>query len=212
LKLIPGQSDKEIDMTNDEYLWPGIIAIVVVALSPIYWGYIALSDYIDGIGLGLVIADGVFFVLYALMIYVYSSFRRILHDQNNYRGIDVLLTLMIGTCAIFAVGSIALEIFAPVIDDQFGATRHESILIISTLFTVSCTVVFGVLDILIAAVLLRNSQQLPDLMKSFAIVTLIQGVFEVTIIFSFFSILIYPIATLILAMYFLRKPEMVEVV
>ena len=207
-----GQSEKEIGMTNDEYLWPGIISIVVVALSPIYWGYVVLSDYIDGIGLGLVFSDGVFFVLYALMIYVYSSLRRILHDQNNYHRIDVLITLMIGTCAFYAVGSIALEVFAPVIDDQFGGTRHESILTISTLLTVSCIVVFGVIDILIAAVMLRNSQQLPDLMKTFAVVTLIQGVFEVTIIFSVFSILIYPIATLILAIHFLRKPEMVEVV
>lgn len=201
-----------MQMTHNDYLWPGIAAITVAVLTPFYWGYIALSDYVEGVGSGLVLADWVFVLLYALMIYVYLSLKHILNDQNNFRGIDNLLAMLIGTCVIYVVGSIALELFAPLINDSFGETRNESILVLGTVLTVSCTVVWGVLDIIIGVVLLRNAQALPDLIRIFAIVNLIQGIFEVTIIFSFFAIVIFSIACLILAIHFLRKPEMIEVV
>lgn len=198
-------------MNNNDYLTPGIVAIATAILAPTFWLYAALSDYSDGTGLGLVFADWVFLVLGAMAIYVYFSLKDILHNHHNFHKIDALLMMTIATIVIFYLGSLALEIFAPMIDSN-PSSRHETILGLKSLFGAICAVIFGVLDILIANVLWRNKQQLPELLKVFAIVTLIQGIFEVTILFSFFGIFIYAIAMLILAMYFLRKPEMIEVV
>ena len=70
----------------------------------------------------------------------------------------------------------------------------------------------GVAEVLMGCLLLRDGASMPPLVRIFAIITLIMGIFDLTVIFSFVSLFIFPVAMLVLATYFLSKPEMVEVV
>ena len=198
-------------MMNNDYVWPGLAAIALAMLTPVFWLYVALSDYTDGIGQGLVAADWVFLLMGFVTVYVYYALRRILHDHHNFRDLDIFLAMIIAVNVVFYLGGFALELFAPLFGDNLAA-RHESALGLNMLLTAGCTVAFGIIDILIAFVLMRNSAQLPYPVKVFAIVTLIQGIFELTILFSFFTAVIYPVALIVLAVYFLRKPETIEVI
>ena len=80
------------------------------------------------------------------------------------------------------------------------------------LLSVLCSVAFGVVDIVIAALLLRDRDELPQLLLAFAIVNLIVGLLELTVVLAFAAVVVLPIAVLILAAHFLREPEVIEIV
>tara|TARA_B110001450_G_scaffold170052_1_gene158509 strand:+ start:80 stop:256 length:177 start_codon:yes stop_codon:yes gene_type:complete len=52
----------------------------------------------------------------------------------------------------------------------------------------------------------------PTLLKIFAIMSVIQGVVGMTVFFAGILIFIIPVTFIILAMFFLRKPESIEIV
>jgi hypothetical protein len=95
--------------------------------------------------------------------------------------------------------------------DQDG-NQHttDSILDISFFMAMAGIFTYGLISFLIGSALLYKFQDLPTLLKYFAIMTLILGVFKLTVVFGFSSILFFPISLLILAFYFIHKPEMIE--
>lgn len=196
-------------MENNDYFWPAIAALALAVLFPAYW---TLEVFAGGMELGLSNMirgfrpiDVLFLVIGALMIYGYHSFRRQLNDYHNYRRIDVLLIIMMCGCALFHFGGFALHIVLSLLAPEY-------LQLALTVFGLGCILLFGVIDIVIAVFLLRDSAQLPDLVRMFAIVNLVMGIVEVTILFSFSVIVIFPIALLMLALNFIRKPEVIEFV
>ncbi|MEM7279417.1 MAG: hypothetical protein AAF385_14990 [Pseudomonadota bacterium] len=196
-------------MKSNDYLWPGIASIVVAVGMPFYWLVLAgaadLSDYTHRLPEGPQLADLVFVALGILMIYVYMSLRRILHDHYNYHGADLPITLLIITCALFHVGTLLLDYVG-------GQLIPDSFALAAGLLWVFFVVLFGVLDIVLAIMLLKDRTQLSDLFFAFAIINLVMGIFELTIIFSFTSLVLYPLTLLILTVAFLRRPREIEFV
>ena len=92
------------------------------------------------------------------------------------------------------------------------ADYEEIALTIGIVVLVGSVVLGGVSEILIGCLLLRDSNTMPPLVRIFAIITLIMGVFDLALIFSFISLFIFPVSMLVLAIYFMSKPEMIEVV
>jgi len=194
-------------MNNNDYFWPGIAAIAMVVLFPVYWIYeiatmgFSFSDYTYSAGS----ASWVFLLIGVLNVYVYYAFRHQLYNHYNYRGVDVVLGILIAVCGVFSLGIFAVDALSP----WFG-TSYNSIVLAS--IWIGSLIVFGVLDILLAVLLLRNAKELPDLVRTFAIVNLLLGIFEVTVLFSVAVIFVFPIAMFILALNFWRKPEVIEIV
>ena len=81
----------------------------------------------------------------------------------------------------------------------------------SWIFTASI-IVFGIIDILIGVILLAGRDELPEQFKTFAVVNLIMGVFEVTFFMSPIVLVLLPVVTILIALIFFRKPEMLEIV
>ena len=185
-----------------DYLLPGIIALFLAIIFPVYWVLMfnsRLEEVANWAGLiqpKLDIYSWVFLFIGAISIYLYAYLKKILHDQLNFKKVDVLLTLIIINSAIFYSGIFAL--------DWTTTGVH--------IFGVICIVIFGILDIVIGILLLANNRDLPSYLVILAVISLLLGLFEVSVIFSIASIVIYPLYLMFLAVFFLRKPETVEVV
>ena len=145
--------------------------------------------------------DILFLTVGALTAYLYYALKRILHDHNEYHRTDLVLTGLIGFCAFFYLGLLIIAAF----------TAAESEFIFSA-FWIGGLIIFGVMDITLGILLLRDAKQLPDMIRMFATVNVILGICELSVILSFATVLIYPISALILALHFLRKPDLIEIV
>lgn len=73
-------------------------------------------------------------------------------------------------------------------------------------------VIGGAMDLMLGIQLLRDSGHMPGLAKTFAVVILTNGICSLSLIFSGLSLILFPVAALILALMFLRKPEVLEFV
>ena len=73
-------------------------------------------------------------------------------------------------------------------------------------------ILFGILDIILGIALLRAAVPVPSVLKIFAVIAIIQGVFEVSLFLSFMTLFIFPLAMIILAAAFMRNPDSIEVV
>jgi hypothetical protein len=204
-------------MQNNDYLSPALAAFILALIFPAYWIYVVVGGgasmpeaYYANV-LKFDISDWVYLALGALEIYVYLSLKRVLHDRLNFRSIDILIFLIVFNTAIFH-GQFFADLSIYLAGDKIGIDTRELILDISYFMTIAGIFAYGVISFLIGAVLLYKFQNLPNLLKYFAVMTLILGGFQLTLVFGPASILLFPISLLILAFYFIQKPEMIEVV
>lgn len=93
-----------------------------------------------------------------------------------------------------------------------GQDAREAMELIATGVTFACLIAFGVIDIVIGVILLTKGNELPSTLKVLAVISIIQGILELSVILFFLVIITFPIYMIILAIYFLRKPETLEVV
>jgi hypothetical protein len=196
-------------MKNNDYLIPGIASILVAVLSPLYWLFVFSSNEFDSDNYYVSNEFGFTNVLLLLIgiltVYIYHSLRNILHDHHNYRRVDWVLFSMIGICVLFYAGTFLLDLVSIV----FGGSVGEAVV---PWLWVASIVMFGIVDILLAVMLLTDRHELSGLIIGFAALTLIIGILELSVIFSFAVIFLFPVAALILAAHFLRKPETIEIV
>ncbi len=87
-----------------------------------------------------------------------------------------------------------------------GAVNGNVILTFSTL------IVFGVLDVVLGVILLTKSAELSPLIKVFAVITIIQGIMEVTVILSPVTFIIFPVALILLSILFIKQPEALDII
>ena len=195
-----------------DYLLPGIVAISLAIIFPVYW--VLMFNYRlegDANWAGLIeykfdIYSWLLLLIGATSIYLYASFKKILHDQLNFKAIDVLLTLMIINSAIFFTAVFVADVLS------YYELAHGWTTVGVHIFSVICMVIFGILDIVIGIVLLANNKQIPTYLTILAAISILLGLFEISVIFSIASIILFPIYLLFLATMFLHKPETVEVV
>jgi len=204
-------------MQNNNYLFPSIAALILATIFPIYWfGQIsfgmpsieaALMENVSTINF----SDAIFLAIGLLSIYVYLNLRKILNEQLNFKSTDLLLALVIGAHAIHIL-TLGLDLTAVTMTQQ-GLHENRGVFIgigLAALF--AGNIMFGLLDILVGAVLLKNADNLPTLVKIFALITLIQGVMGISIVFSAATLISFPVSLIVLAVYFLSKPTTIEVV
>jgi len=196
-------------MKNNDYLLPGIAAIAVAILYPFYWIVVINLDQLnfssEFIHLPTGISSFIFLAVGALSFYLYYGFMQLLHDQHNFKGADIALISILVITIIFHLGTFILDLASPWLGQDLSNGLSSWLLILSI-------IIYGVVDILLAIILLRQRENLSSLINAFAIINLVMGILEVTVIFSFATLVIFPLVAIILAMVFLRKPEMIEIV
>lgn len=191
------------------YLLDGVAALALAVLFPLYW-IIEIGSHGDDFDLasvinGLQVNDLLFLTVGLLNAYFYVSVRRILFDHHHYSRLNIVFALMIGLCAVFYLGTFAIDALA-------GPNPSESVQTLMFMLTIGSLVVFGVLDIVVGALLLMEGDRLSSLVRVFAIVSLVQGIVEITVVLSPLTLFLFPVSTALMAVYFLREPEAVEIV
>lgn len=196
-------------MKNNDYLLPGISAIVLAFLFPLSWLSLAGTDFsnIENIQYEAQLGGTslLFLIVGIISIFVYYSLMKILHDHYNYRKADFILITTIIVQGIYTFGSFAIEVSGiwldPIVTGQ----------LLGWLFMASL-VTFGIIDIVMGIVLIVARDQIRNRIIAFAILNLIMGVCELSIILSPVVLLLFPVICLILAFTFLAQPEEIEIV
>jgi hypothetical protein len=201
-------------MQNKDYLLPGVAAIFVAVISPIYW--IGMSSPIGDFALGqdmmsLGFSDILFASILLLTIYIYLNLKNILNEQLNFNHIDLLVLIMVAINILW-MSTLFLDIASAVLPENIVTQNEGTFLNIGLSMGIGAIVILGIIDLLIGILLLAKSTELPTLLKIFAIMSVIQGVLGITVVFAATLIFIFPITMIILAMFFLRKPESLEIV
>ena len=202
-------------MQNKDYLLPGVAAILLAVATPIYWLGMSPSvgDYDilwqDMLSLGFY--DILFASCLLLNIYIYLNLKHILNEQLNFNHIDLLVLIMVAINTLW-LGTLFLDVASTVLPDNIVTQNKDAFLKINLSVSIGAIVILGIIDLLIGILLLAKSTELPTLLKIFAIMSVIQGVIGITVFLSVTLIFIFPITMIILAMFFLRKPESIEIV
>ena len=201
-------------MQNKDYLLPGVAAIFVAVISPIYW--IGMSSPMGDFALGqdmlsLGFPDILFASILLLTIYIYLNLKNVLNEQLNFNHIDLLVWIY-AAINIFWMSTLFLDIASAVLPENIVTQNEGTFLNIGLSMSIGAIVILGIIDLLIGILLLTKSTELPSLLKIFAIMSVIQGVLGITVVFAATLIFIFPITMIILAMFFLRKPESLEIV
>jgi hypothetical protein len=205
-------------MNNSDYRLPGIAAIALAILFPMYW-IIAIAGGMFDSGINyyqstieLTFSDLLFAVVGLLTVYVYLCLKRILNAQFAFTGVYLPLNILIVCSAIYFFCLVALDLGMAVFGDGLGLSVHKFALNSSLSIGIASLLIFGVADILLGVLLLKSPHSQSGILKSLAIVVIIQGVIEITIIFSFALVAIFPVTLVILAVLFMRKPDELDVI
>ena len=202
-------------MQNKDYLLPGVAAIFVAVISPIYWLGMAASvgdsDVLWQDMMSLGFSDILFASILLLTIYIYLNLKNILNEQLNFNHIDLLVWIY-AAINILWVSTLLLDVASAVLPENIVTQNEGTFLNIGLSMGIGAIVILGIIDLLIGILLLAKSTELPTLLKIFAIMSVIQGVLGITVVFAATLIFIFPITMIILAMFFLRKPESLELV
>ena len=202
-------------MENKDYLLPGIAALLLAVIHPFYWLGVGplIGDnsmlWQDIIYIGF--NDFLFALIILLNIYIYLSLKNILNEQLNFNHIDLLVMILITINAIW-LSTLFLDLSSAVLPDSLITQNKGIFLNIYVVVGIGAIIAIGLVDLLIGVLLLMKLKEAPTLLKIFAVTSVIQGIAGMTIFLAGILIFVVPITLVILAMFFLRKPESIEIV
>jgi hypothetical protein len=205
-------------MNENRYLLPALSSIALAVLFPLYWinQFVQMGEsrgvefYNDLVGLNF--ADAVFLLVGILMVYVYVSLKKFLNDRYGFSGANIPLTLIMISVTVYVLVSLASDTFMQITGHKLHLTWHKAVLEGNATALLISTVIFGALDMVLGIMLFIKARKYSAVLTAFAILTVMQGFFELTIFLSPAVFVIYPLALIVLAVMFLRQPEALEIV
>ncbi len=157
---------------------------------------------------GLGVSDVLFLVFGAATVYVLIELKRMLFERYSYRGLDVIIALAIAWTVVNYGGSFALQSFFSLIAPMSSVSAE----IVTTVFWIVCIGVFGIIDAILGIMLLIQGRRFGIPLLVFAAFSVAMGLCEVTVVLSFFGLLLFPVAYISLGVAFLRPEERLEFV
>ena len=200
-------------MSENRFLVAGWAAIAAAGLMPAAFIVAGIEQAAFDLGVtkrevGLFASDFLLLVFGAVTIFVLIELRRMLYERYSYRGLDVIIPLAIAWTVVNYGGSFALQSFFAF----FSSTTSASAEMITTVFWVICIGVFGIIDAILGIMLLIQGRRFGIPLVFFAAFSLAMGLCGVTVVLSFFGLLLFPLAYIALGVTFLRPEERLEFV
>ena len=143
-----------------------------------------------------------------ICVFVLVELKRMLFERYSYRGLDVIIVLAIAWSVVNYGGSFALQAFFSTIGTTSGASAE----VVPTIFWIVCIGVFGIIDAILGIMLLIQGRRFGFPLLVFAAFNLVVGLCGVTVVLSFFSLLLFPVAYIALGIAFLRPEKSLEFV
>jgi len=157
---------------------------------------------------GLGVSDFLLLVFGVVMVYVLIEMKRMLFDRYSFRGLDAIILLAVAWTIVNYGGSFALQSFFSIV----APSSFVSAELTTTIFWIVCIGVFGIIDIILGIMLLLEGRRFGMPLLVFAAFSVAMGLCGVTVILSFFSLLLFPVAYVALGVAFLRPEERLEFV
>jgi hypothetical protein len=157
-----------------------------------------------GVGEGsLGLKNMVTVLIAAVVIFILVTLRRLLHRNYSFHKADRFLTAAVVWYMLFTVGSFLMIFFA----DTTWPAPSESSLYAMLIFWIAAMVSAGIIELFLGLRLLQLKERMNEPMKVLAIVTLIMGALEITVILSPLALVIMPVWCVAAAMVFLREKD-----
>ena len=200
-------------MSENRFLIAGWAAIAVAGLMPAAFIMAGLEQAAFDLDVtkrtaGLFASDFLLLIFGAVMIYVLVELKRMLYERYSYRGLDAIIALAIAWTVVNYGGSFALQSFFTIV----GSTTSVSAQVVTTVFWIVCIGVFGIIDAILGIMLLIQGRRFGIPLVVFAAFSLAMALCEVTVILSFFGLLLFPVAYIALGVAFLRPEDRLEFV
>jgi|GEM_PF-524138 len=205
------------ESTNQRNYLPAVATLLLAALFPFYWGNLFLSSSTDWyLELqqdlqNFSAFDVLFIVIGILEIYVLWSLRKALTDQLNVASAKIMLWMMIASVVVFHA-SVLVDVSLGFKTDPVSPISMENITDTVLLLAFSALFIYAICGGVFSIVLLFRHSQIPTLLKVFSVLLMISCLFQLTIILAALNIILFPVALLILAVYFVKNDPVVEVV
>jgi hypothetical protein len=200
-------------MSDNRFLVAGWAAIAAAGLMPIAFIVAGVEEAAFELGVtnrsvGLGASDFLLLIFGGVMIFVLIELRRMLHERFSYRGLDVIIVLSIAWTVVNYGGSFVLQSFFTLAAPPSSVSAE----VVTTVFWVVCIGVFGILDAILGIMLLVQGRRFGVPLLAFAAFSLVMGLCGVTVILSFFGLLLFPVTYIALGVAFLRPAERLEFV
>ncbi len=202
-----------IGMNDNPYRTAGWLSIAAAILFPLAFvvsiiqGLIGISRF-DYTGPTVGPSDILFIIFTVFTIYALIMFRRMLNERYNFHEIDTLITLSIWWGILFQVVSITYRLIMIVLWPV-----PQLLYTLSSLgIMVVAMPIGGVIDIIIAARLLRDKGRFNEMINVLAYLNMASGICMATVVLSPLSLILMPVWWAILGMVFLREKEEAEFV
>jgi hypothetical protein len=200
-------------MSENRFVVAGWASIAAAGLMPAAFIVAGIEGAAFDLGVtkrsvGLGVSDFMLLVFGAVMVYLLIELKRMLFERYSYRGLDVIILLAIAWTVVNYGGSFAIQSFFSII----APTSTVSAEVVTTVFWIVCIGVFGIIDAILGIMLLIQGRRFGIPLLVFAVFSLAMGLFGVTVVLSFFSLLLFPAAYIALGVAFLRPEERLEFV
>jgi hypothetical protein len=200
-------------MNEKRFVGAGWAAIAAAGLMPTAFIVAGLEKAAFDLGVmhravGLGVSDVLFLVFGAATVYVLIELKRMLFERYSYRGLDAIIALAIAWTVVNYGGSFALQSFFSLIAPMSSVSAE----IVTTVFWIVCIGVFGIIDAILGIMLLIQGRRFGIPLLVFAAFSVAMGLCEVTVVLSFFGLLLFPVAYISLGVAFLRPEERLEFV
>ena len=223
-------------MIRNKYFYPAVNALLFALIFPAYWIWFAtfgfnssfvkassstsvaatsttfktevLANASPSFGSALTFDYFVWVLLGLMTLYLYGSLKSALLHRHNYSNLNLPIHLAMGS-TIFLYGGIAVLELSSVLT---GSGITDSIANLFAVIFFAGVLVQGLIDIVIGIVLFRDAHELPNMLRIFGIITLISGIFGITLIFAVATALTIPLSALVLGIYFLKEEQIIDVI
>ncbi len=190
--------------------WASIVAAVVFPLAFVVEGiHEAAFEWTDSVFTVAVGPGDFLFLLYAaLTVYLLKEFKSLMYEQYSFKEISTIISVAIFWVIVFFGGSFVLELLLATVWPH----NDIGLPLVLIIFWVMGVAIFGIIDIILGIIILRQRHRFSQAVKIFAILSVVTGVCEATLILSFLTLVLVPASCAVLAYIFLKKVEEVEFV
>lgn len=201
-------------MSHSNFVKPGIAAIVLAILFPLYWLFLfgaGIGDFESALArdmTSLSFSDLLFIIIGALEIYLYLSLRRVFKDQLNSGALSVSLLIMAALVALLHL-TVLVDVFLAL--SQTSSEVIEIVIGFITVGSIAVMILYALVAALFSIFVFINDSA-STMLKGFAGLLLVAALFQLTVIFAFLALVLFPLALVLLSIYFLKEPKTIEVV
>ena len=204
-------------MLNRDLVIPAIATVLLAILFPIYWSNL-YGHAFDGFDTAfqqdlysLSWSDALFMVIGALEIYIYWTLARVLKNHLSLRLARTVLIILACIVAIFHA-TILFDLFFAITGQEMQPDTFSNSAVVALFIAGGCLLLYSVFAIAFALILLVETARDQVLLKVFAIMLLIIATLQLTMVFAYVNLLLFPMALIVLTLFFSKKPDTLEVV